>query len=144
MWKKVCTLSFRCLFIDFLKNWLTKSMKKFKFFSLSNFPKIQYRSYKWLHAYGIQTSKIPVKSYRKTPVMKFLLFKLTKCRPWEVHYTSASSEHWKNCTEHVFNSIQDGWRGDEKAHYQFSTSKNLGIIPENILTSSFDPFATLV
>ena len=106
MWKKVCTLSFRCLFIDFLKNWLTKSMKKFKFFSLSNFPKIQYRSYKCLHTYGIQTSKIPVKSYRKTPIMEFYYLNLQNVDPEKYII------HWKNCTEHVFNSIQDGWRGD--------------------------------
>lgn len=56
-------------------------MKKFKFFSLSNFPKIQYRSYKWLHTYGIQTSKIPVKSYRKTPVMEFYYLNLQNVDP---------------------------------------------------------------
>ena len=47
-----------------------------------------------------------------------------------------------------FNPIQDGGgRGDKKANpisFLSVTSANVGIIPQNILTFSFNPFATLV
>ena len=50
-----------------------------------------------------------------------------------------------NSSEFIFNPIQDGG-GAKRPTTSFSpvTSTNIGLSPQNFLTFSFNPFATLV